>query len=172
MRYRKAAGVLAGAAVAVGSMISPWMLVHAERAAAPERGGVDSAIERTKEKGLDGVDFSYDLFGGPPGPSATQLAEQAVAKDRKDKPKVMAQQAKRLQERYRLDCTTSSSSKMTKGKPQPLGPTVKLKDGLTWDALGRMDAEDMRRQKAFPQGFMRLPHVKHDVGGMVFPQEQ
>lgn len=172
MRYRKTAGVLAGAAVAMGAVVAPWMLVHAERAADPERGGVDSPIERTKEKGFAGVDFSYDLFGGPPGQSATELAEQAVAKDRKDKPKVMAEQAKRLQERYRLDCTTSSSAKMTKGKPQPIGPTVKLKDGLTWDALARMDAEAIRKQKAFPQGFMRLPHVKHEVGGMVFPQEQ
>lgn len=172
MRYRKTAGVLAGAAVAMGVVVAPWMLVHAERAADPERGGVDSPIERTKEKGFAGVDFSYDLFGGPPGQSATQLAEQAVAKDRKDKPKVMAEQAKRLQERYRLDCTTSSSAKMTKGKPQPIGPTVRLKDGLTWDALARMDAEAIRKQKAFPQGFMRLPHVKHEVGGMVFPQEQ
>lgn len=172
MSSRKTAGVLAGAAVAMGVVVAPWMLVHAERAADPERGGVDSPIERTKEKGFAGVDFSYDLFGGPPGQSATQLAEQAVAKDRKDKPKVMAEQAKRLQERYRLDCTTSSSAKMTKGKPQPIGPTVKLKDGLTWDALARMDAEAIRKQKAFPQGFMRLPHVKHEVGGMVFPQEQ
>ncbi|MDR4476311.1 MAG: hypothetical protein R3B11_09950 [Nitrospira sp.] len=172
MSDRKAAGVLLGAAVALGAVVAPWMLVHAERTADPERGGVDSPIERTKEKGFVGVDFSYDLFGGPPGQSATQLAEQAVAKDRKDKPKVMAEQAKRLQERYRLDCTTGSSARMTKGKPQPIGPTVKLKDGLTWDALARMDAEDIRRQKAFPQGFMRLPHVKHEVGGMVFPQEQ
>jgi cytochrome c peroxidase len=172
MSDRKAAGVLLGAAVALGAVVAPWMLVHAERTAGPERGGVDSPIERTKEKGFAGVDFSYDLFGGPPGQSATQLAEQAVAKDRKDKPKVMAEQAKRLQERYRLDCTTGSSARMTKGKPQPIGPTVKLKDGLTWDALARMDAEDIRRQKAFPQGFMRLPHVKHEVGGMVFPQEQ
>lgn len=172
MSDRKAAGVLLGAAVALGAVVAPWMLVHAERTADPERGGVDSPIERTKEKGFAGVDFSYDLFGGPPGQSATQLAEQAVAKDRKDKPKVMAEQAKRLQERYRLDCTTGSSARMTKGKPQPIGPTVKLKDGLTWDALARMDAEDIRRQKAFPQGFMRLPHVKHEVGGMVFPQEQ
>ncbi len=172
MSDRKAAGVLLGAAVALGAVVAPWMLVHAERAVDQERGGVDSPIERTKEKGFAGVDFSYDLFGGPPGQSATQLAEQAVAKDRKDKPKVMAEQAKRLQERYRLDCTTGSSARMTKGKPQPIGPTVKLKDGLTWDALARMDAEDIRRQKAFPQGFMRLPHVKHEVGGMVFPQEQ
>lgn len=172
MSDRKAAGVLLGAAVALGAVVAPWMLVHAERTADPERGGVDSPIERTKEKGFAGVDFSYDLFGGPPGQSATQLAEQAVAKDRKDKPKVMAEQAKRLQERYRLDCTTGSSARMTNGKPQPIGPTVKLKDGLTWDALARMDAEDIRRQKAFPQGFMRLPHVKHEVGGMVFPQEQ
>ena len=28
---------------------------------------IDKAIEETKTKGFDGVDFSYDVFGAPPG---------------------------------------------------------------------------------------------------------
>ena len=54
---------------------------------------------------------------------------------------------------------------MTKGKPQPIGPTVQLKEGVGWDKLSEMTPEEIRKQKVFPAGFMRLPHVKHDVGG-------
>lgn len=172
MRNRKATVGLVGLMLAAATVIAPWILVHAERTADQEPKHSDAAIERKKEKGFSGVDFSYDLFGGPPGQSAVLSADEAMAKDREEKSKVMAAQAKRLQDRYRLDCNTRASARMTKGKPQPIGPTVKLHDGLTWEVLARMDAEDIRNRKAFPLGFMRLPHVKHDVGGMVFPQEQ
>ncbi len=132
----------------------------------------NSAIEKTKEKGFDGVDFSYDLFGGPSGQSATKLAEEAMAKDIADKPKVMAKQAKLLKDRYKLDCKTRSGVTMTKGKAQPIGPTVQLKEGMTWEKLSQMDVDEIRKEKVFPAGFMRLPHVKHEVGGMVFPPQQ
>lgn len=61
---------------------------------------------------------------------------------------------------------------MTKGKPQPIGPAIHLKHGLTWDKLGQMDAEDIKTEKLFPAGFHRLPHVKHEVAGQVFSQIQ
>jgi cytochrome c peroxidase len=61
---------------------------------------------------------------------------------------------------------------MTKGKPQPIGPIVKLPPGMTWEKLGQLTPEEVRKQAAFPAGFDRLPHVKHAVGGMVFPQVQ
>jgi cytochrome c peroxidase len=35
-----------------------------------------------------------------------------------------------------------------------------------------MDPDDIKKQEAFPPGYHRLPHVKHQVGGMVFPQLQ
>ncbi len=130
------------------------------------------AIEKKKEKGFEGVDFSYDLFGAPPGQSATKIAEEVMAKDVADKPKVMAKQVQLLKERYRLDCKIHSGVMMTKGKPQPIGPTVQLKEGVGWDKLSEMTPEEIRKQKVFPAGFMRLPHVKHDVGGQVFPQKQ
>lgn len=130
------------------------------------------AIEKAKEKGFEGVDFSYDLFGGPPGQSVTQLAEKAKAKDMANKSNVMAKQSKLLEHRYKLDCKTQSGVTMTKGKLQPIGPTVQLTDGITWDKLSQMDQDEIRRQRVFPAGFMRLPHVKHEVGGMVFPKVQ
>ncbi|WHZ13672.1 MAG: Cytochrome c peroxidase [Nitrospira sp.] len=147
-------------------------LVQAEKQGNDQRRSIDPAIEKTKEKGFDGVDFSYDVFGASPGQSANRLAEEVMAKDAAEKPKVMAKHSKLLNERYKLDCQSRSGVTMTKGKPQPSGPTVKLKDGMTWEKLSQMNAEEIRTRKAFPSGFMRLPHVKHDVGGMVFPQQQ
>jgi cytochrome c peroxidase len=132
----------------------------------------DSAIAETKKKGFEGVDFSYDVFGAPPGQDPQETARKVMDKDIAEKPKVMSRQKHLLQERYATDCKTVSGVTMTKGKPQPVGPTVKLKGGVTWEALGQMDADEIKSKKAFPAGFDRLPHVKHDVGGQVFPQIQ
>jgi cytochrome c peroxidase len=33
-----------------------------------------------------------------------------------------------------------------------------------------MSPEDIKEKKLFPQGFLPLPHVKHESGGQVFPQ--
>ena len=133
----------------------------------------DPALTEKKKKGADGVvDFSYDNFGAPPAQDPYKSAEEAMHRDSADKAKVMAKQREILADRYSLECRTQSGVTMTKGKPQPIGPTVKLKDGMTWDQLSQMDADDIRGKKMFPRGFMRLPHVKHDVGGQVFPQVQ
>lgn len=132
----------------------------------------DVSIAETKTKGFDGVDFSYDIFGAPPGQDAYQIAEAVKAKDIADKPKVMAAQKQLLRDRYAMDCKTQSGTTMTKGKPQPVGPTVQLKNGLTWEKLGQMEADEIKAKHLFPAGFHRLPHVKHEVGGQVFPQIQ
>ncbi|HMU28840.1 MAG TPA: hypothetical protein PLY42_01760 [Nitrospira sp.] len=169
----RTAGKAVSHLVSVGVVLAMSVAyVYADREGKEPRHTVNPAIEKTKEKGFEGVDFSYDLFGGPPGQSSARLAQEAMKKDQEDKPKVMAQQARLLQDRYRLECKTHSTVRMTKGKPQPIGPTVQLKNGLTWESLSQMEPEEIRKQKAFPAGFMRLPHVKHEVGGMVFPEEQ
>src|ERR671939_645159 len=59
---------------------------------------------------------------------------------------------------------------MTRGKPIPVGPTAKLKAGLTWEQLGRMSPEEIRDKGVFP--YLPLPHVNHPVGGMIFPQTE
>ncbi len=131
-----------------------------------------ATIEDTKKKGFEGVDFSYDVFGAPPGQDPQKSFEQVMKKDMAEKPDVMAQQRKRLEERYDLSCKQSSGIAMTKGKPQPIGPAVKLPAGASWEALGRASSEEIKTQRRFPAGFDRLPHVKHAVGGQVFPQLQ
>lgn len=52
------------------------------------------------------------------------------------------------------------------------GVRVRISGGTSWDKLASMSPAEIRRQDAFPQGFRPLPHVKHETGGMVFPQFQ
>jgi len=132
----------------------------------------DDSIAGTKKKGFDGVDFSYDVLGAPPGQDPLKISEQAKAKDIAEKSKVVAKQKQLLADRYKLECRTQPSMKMTNGKPQPLGPATQLKNGMTWDKLSGLDAEEIKSKKLFPPGFHRLPHVKQEVGGMVFPAIQ
>src|SRR5437660_2253742 len=35
-----------------------------------------------------------------------------------------------------------------------------------------MTSADIRDKGIFPKGFLPLPHPKHEVGGMVFPQQE
>ena len=92
------------------------------------------------------------------------------ARDKANKASVAAAHQRLLEERYDLSRRVDEGVKMTRGKPIPVGPTAKLKRGLTWDQLGRMTPDAIRDQDAFP--YLPLPHVNHPVGGMVFPQAE
>lgn len=92
------------------------------------------------------------------------------ARDKAKKANVAAAHQRLLEERYDLSRRVDESVRMTRGKPIPVGPTAKLKRGLTWDELGRMTPEAIRDQDVFP--YLPLPHVEHAVGGMVFPQAE
>lgn len=91
-------------------------------------------------------------------------------RDKAAKARVMAEHQRLLEERYDLSRRVDENVRMTRGKPIPVGPTAKLKNGLTWDQLGRMTPEAIRDQGVFP--YLPLPHVNHAVGGMVFPQAE
>ena len=92
------------------------------------------------------------------------------ARDKAAKAGVAAAHQRLLAERYDLSRRVDESVRMTRGKPIPVGPTAKLKAGLTWDRLGQMTPDAIRDQDAFP--YLPLPHVNHPVGGMVFSQAQ
>ena len=92
------------------------------------------------------------------------------ARDKASKATVAAAHQRLLEERYDLSRRVDESVRMTRGKPIPVGPTARLKRGLTWDQLGRMTPAAIRDQDAFP--YLPLPHVNHAVGGMVFPQAE
>ncbi len=92
------------------------------------------------------------------------------ARDKANKAGVMAAQQRLLEERYNLTRRVDEHVRMTRGKPIPVGPTAKLKNGVTWEQLGRMSPNEIRGKGLFP--YLPLPHVNHPVGGMVFPQTE
>src|SRR5205807_6167987 len=51
-----------------------------------------------------------------------------------------------------------------------IGPTARLRNGMTWDKLVAMSAEEIRKGDLFP--YPSLPHPKHAPGGQVFPKMQ
>src|SRR5207248_9074483 len=59
---------------------------------------------------------------------------------------------------------------MKRGKALGVGPTARLAAGLTWDKLGKMSPEEIKKGNLFP--YPSLPHPKHAPGGQVFPQIQ
>ena len=96
--------------------------------------------------------------------------EVVRTRDKAAKSRVMAAHQRLLEQRYDLSRRVDESVKMTRGKPIPVGPTAKLKSGVTWEQLGQMSPETIRDRDLFP--YLPLPHVNHPVGGMVFPQSE
>jgi len=92
------------------------------------------------------------------------------ARDQAAKPEVMQRQRTLLNARYDLSDRPAAGVMMSGGrKAVQQGVRVKLPAGLTWEQLAAMSGEDIRAKELFPQGFLPLPHVKHETGGMVFP---
>ena len=138
-------------------------------------------VEKTQaqirdHRGLNKKDLkewtSRTMYSERHGANPQKLFEQAMKKDVGEKPAVMKRQQQLLNDRYNLGCRSADGVKMTKGKPQPIGPTVKLPSGITWDQLAQLGPDEIKKKDIFPAGFDRLPHVKHAVGGQVFPQIQ
>ena len=96
--------------------------------------------------------------------------EVVRARDKAAKSRVMSAAMRLLEERYDLQRRVDESVRMTRGKPIPVGPTARLKSGVTWEQLGRMSPEEIRDKGIFP--YLPLPHINHPVGGMVFPQTE
>ncbi|EEF59160.1 hypothetical protein [Pedosphaera parvula] len=92
------------------------------------------------------------------------------ARDKEAKPRVMAEHQKLLDERYDLRRHVDENVHMTRGKPIPVGPTAKIKNGLTFEQVSKMSPDEIREKGVFP--YLPLPHIEHMVGGMVFPQTQ
>ncbi len=61
-------------------------------------------------------------------------------------------------------------TKMPRGKPLWVGPTARLAEGMTWDVLAEMSADEIEKQGVFP--YPSLPHPLQPNGGQVFPNMQ
>lgn len=102
-------------------------------------------------------------------PVVEEPFEVVLRRDKANRARVMTAARKLLEERYDLTRRVEPNVKMTRGKPIPVGPTARLKRGVTWEQLGGMSPAEIREKELFP--YLPLPHVVHAVGGMVFPQE-
>jgi cytochrome c peroxidase len=106
-------------------------------------------------------------------PLPTVPLSTVIKNDRAAKPAVQQRQRALLESRYDLADRPIPNVKMSGGRKTVQGGVrVKLPDGVTWDKLASMTAEQIREQKSFPAGFLRLPHVKQSAGGQVFPRQE
>ncbi len=92
--------------------------------------------------------------------------------DAAQKDEVLQQQKKLLEQRYDLRDEPAEIKASGGRKAVQAGVRVKLPMGTTWQQLAEMTPEDIKAKNLFPMGFRPLPHVKHMVGGMVFPEDQ
>jgi cytochrome c peroxidase len=117
--------------------------------------------------------LGFDLFKDPvgamkPGMTFDDVYKALVAA----KPAVTSTQRKLLESRYNLEAKLDPVAKMSRGKPLVVGPTVRLPEGMDWEAIGRMSADEIRQKDAFP--YKALPHPAQGggLGGQVYPQMQ
>ena len=89
------------------------------------------------------------------------------ARDVSAKPQVMQRQRTVLADRYDLSDRPATGVMMSGGrKAVQQGVRVKLPAGQTWEQLAAMSADEIRAKDLFPRGFLPLPHVKHETGGI------
>jgi cytochrome c peroxidase len=87
------------------------------------------------------------------------------------KPKVMAERLAYMTARYDFSGRTDPEAHMTRSKPLPVGPVVRLPKGVSsWEELAALSPEEVYRRDLFPEGFRPLSHPLHSVGHMLFPQ--
>lgn len=102
-------------------------------------------------------------------PSTSEGFEAVKARMEAAKPRIAKAHTALLDKRYDL-ADKAGDAKMTRGKPVQKGPRAKLAEGVTWEKLGAMSAEQIRKEEVFPAGFLPLPHPNHPEGGMLFPK--
>jgi cytochrome c peroxidase len=135
---------------------------------APSAESSSPALENQPDQGkMLGFDFARDPLNSK---RPMMTFEEIMKEDVAVKPRVMAAQRQLLESRYILQPRLDPEAKMSRGKPLPVGPTARLASGLSWESLGGMSPEEIRKANAFP--YPSLPHPKHTPGGQVFPKMQ
>ena len=129
---------------------------------------INPALKDQPNQGrITGFDFARDPLGAPK-PFTT--FEEVMKKESTQKAQVMAAHRKLLEARYDLTPKFHPEAKMSRGKSICTGPTARLKEGMTWERLAEMSAEEIKKQGLFP--YPSLIHPLHANGGQVFPQTQ
>jgi cytochrome c peroxidase len=88
-----------------------------------------------------------------------------------NKPKVNAERARYMARRYHFTGKVTREATMTRGKPLPVGPVVRLPEGVaSWEELAALGPEEIRARDLFPPGFRPLSHPLQTTGHQLFPQ--
>jgi cytochrome c peroxidase len=89
----------------------------------------------------------------------------------KNKPRVMAARKEHMAQRYNFSGAVTREVTMTRGKPLPVGPVVRLPKGFpSWEELAKLSPAEIRKRNLFPLGFHPLTHPLHSAGHQLFPQ--
>jgi cytochrome c peroxidase len=135
---------------------------------APQAVPSSNALAGQPEEGkVLGFEFYRDPLNAK---QPMQTFDEVMQADVAAKPQVMATQRQLLESRYHLEPQLDTQVTMSRGKPIPIGPTARLAQGRTWEALATMTPDAIRQANAFP--YPALPHPKQTTGGQVFPQMQ
>lgn len=102
--------------------------------------------------------------------SLTKTFSEIMQEDTRNKPTLMNKHRKLLNARYDLSGKTDKKVTMSGGKLIPVGPTAKLKKGLSWDSLAKMSPEEVKSNNSFP--YLPLPHVSPNGGGLIVSAKQ
>lgn len=127
---------------------------------------ISSALEKQpKEGAMKGFDFARDpLNSDAPHTDPKEVQKKETAA----KQQVMAAHRDLLRQRYNLAVKFDTSTKMSRGKPIPIGPTAKIAG--SWDDLAKLSPSEIKKKGLFP--YPSLPHPLHTNGGQVFPNMQ
>jgi cytochrome c peroxidase len=135
---------------------------------APQVVPASQALAGQPEEGkVLGFDFYRDPLNAK---QPMQTLDEVMQADVAAKPQVMATQRQLLERRYHLQPQLDTQVTMSRGKPIPIGPTARLPQGRTWEALATMTPDAIQQANAFP--YPALPHPKQTTGGQVFPPMQ
>ncbi|HJP91144.1 MAG TPA: hypothetical protein VJ875_04260 [Pyrinomonadaceae bacterium] len=116
------------------------------------------------------------LYGGPAKSSYASIDDvgnfnEFYTRLSEQKPAVMARWKAYLDTRYAFTGKTDPTVTMTRGKPLPVGPVVKLPEKMTsWEELANLTPEEIYKRDLFPEGFRPLSHPLQSTGHMLFSQ--
>jgi cytochrome c peroxidase len=95
-----------------------------------------------------------------------------MQKDVEEKQRFIDRQQELLERRYDLSDQPSDSMMSGGRRAVQQGVRVKLPQSMSWEQLATLSAQEILDQGVFPEGFLPLPHAKHETGGQVFPDDQ
>src|SRR5687768_10101504 len=93
--------------------------------------------------------------GGPPAGDVHADFPASLVLGQMVRPIAKQRQSDLLLARYDLG-DKPSADKMTRGKPVQEGIRARLKEGVTWELLGSLRADEIKTRDWFPEGFMPL----------------